>query len=79
VQGVGFRFYVRGSARKHKLTGWARNCFDGSVEIEAQGTAEEMAAFRDEVEQGPPLSHVLDFKVIDLPPVTGETVFEIRF
>ncbi|MCI8592579.1 MAG: acylphosphatase [Lachnospiraceae bacterium] len=37
VQGVGFRYYAKYRARLLSLTGWVRNCYDGSVEMEVQG------------------------------------------
>ena len=42
VQGVGFRFYSVSKARQLGLTGWVRNLYDGSVEMEVQGTEAEM-------------------------------------
>lgn len=37
VQGVGFRYKACYSARNHGVSGWVRNCSDGSVEMEAEG------------------------------------------
>lgn len=37
VQGVGFRYYSVYKAQSLGLTGWVRNCYDGSVEMEVQG------------------------------------------
>lgn len=37
VQGVGFRFYSTNKACQLGLTGWVRNLYDGSVEMEVQG------------------------------------------
>ncbi|MFR4350595.1 MAG: acylphosphatase [Roseburia sp.] len=37
VQGVGFRYYAVQKARQLRLTGWVRNLYDGSVEMEVQG------------------------------------------
>lgn len=37
VQGVGFRYYSFYKARQLGLTGWVRNLYDGSVEMEVQG------------------------------------------
>ena len=42
VQGVGFRYHSTYKAENLGLTGWVRNCFDGSVEMEVQGTREEI-------------------------------------
>lgn len=40
VQGVGFRYYSVNKARTLGLTGWVKNCYDGSVEMEVQGPEE---------------------------------------
>jgi len=38
VQGVGFRYTACRVATKHGLTGWVRNCPDGTVESYMQGS-----------------------------------------
>lgn len=53
VQGVGFRAFVRETARSLRVKGWTRNLPDGSVELEAGGEAEAMAAFSRRVGAGP--------------------------
>src|ERR1019366_9788737 len=53
VQGVGFRAFVRDTARALRLKGWTRNLPDGSVELEAGGGAAAMAAFSRRVGAGP--------------------------
>jgi len=53
VQGVGFRAFVRDTARALGVKGWTRNLSDGSVELEASGDAGSMAAFRRRVSAGP--------------------------
>lgn len=40
VQGVGFRFRARCHAQELGLTGWVENCWDGSVRMEVQGSAD---------------------------------------
>ena len=42
VQGVGFRYATVDEARTLRLTGWVRNCYDGSVELIAEGPREHM-------------------------------------
>ena len=42
VQGVGFRYYSVHKARQLGLTGWVQNLYDGSVEMEVQGTEEKI-------------------------------------
>ena len=42
VQGVGFRAFVWREARRIDLAGWVRNRFDGSVEVLAEGSPQEL-------------------------------------
>lgn len=37
VQGVGFRYHSYHKANQLRLTGWVRNLYDGTVEMEVQG------------------------------------------
>lgn len=45
VQKVGFRAAVKFMAERHSITGFVRNCSDGSVEICAQGTELQLEVF----------------------------------
>ncbi|KAK4178821.1 Acylphosphatase-like domain-containing protein [Triangularia setosa] len=78
VQGVGFRYFTRGRAAEHNLTGWVRNTDNNKVEGEAQGQDDALAKFLKEVDKGPKHSHVvkLDKEVRDV--IEGEEGFEIR-
>ena len=40
VQGVGFRYRAQYTAQHLGLTGWVQNNWDGTVEMEVQGTEE---------------------------------------
>ena len=53
VQGVGFRWFVRESGRRHDLAGWVLNRSDGAVEVMAEGQADGIAALRAAVSEGP--------------------------
>ena len=46
VQGVGFRYTVKTLASGFEVTGITRNLSDGRVELMAEGTKEELEAFR---------------------------------
>ncbi len=54
VQGVGFRYTAMGIARKCSLTGWVRNNYDGSVEMEVQGADHRVDLFLQELYSGKP-------------------------
>lgn len=42
VQGVGFRYRAQNAASMYGVTGWVKNLYDGSVEMEAQGLEEDI-------------------------------------
>lgn len=45
VQGVGFRYTALQVAREFEVTGYVKNLADGRVLVEAEGRADEVAAF----------------------------------
>ena len=45
VQGVGLRFTVTDFAKKYNVTGWVRNLYDGTVEMEVQGLDHRVELF----------------------------------
>lgn len=53
VQGVGFRWFVRVTARRMQLAGWVRNQPDGTVMIEASGAQEKLDELRRALWRGP--------------------------
>jgi acylphosphatase len=63
VQGVGFRFYIERKARKLNVTGWVRNCRDGSVEAVVQGTPEAVDAMIACARCGPSSAMVSEVRV----------------
>lgn len=50
VQGVGFRATVLRLARDFDVTGRVRNLDDGRVELEAEGSRDELDSFRQRIE-----------------------------
>ncbi|MDB5693846.1 MAG: acyP [Alphaproteobacteria bacterium] len=58
VQGVFFRNWAIGEARALGVTGWVRNCSDGSVEAVAFGSPEAVDAFIAKCRVGPPAAAV---------------------
>lgn len=72
VQGVGFRWHVCETARDLGLTGWVRNCADGSVEAVAEGPEERLAQLADACREGPSsLARVRDVHA-QYAPASGE-------
>lgn len=58
VQGVGFRWWTRGVARRLGIAGSVRNRADGSVEVVATAAPRRLAEFEDALRAGPPGARV---------------------
>jgi acylphosphatase len=58
VQGVGFRYAMCGEARRLRLTGWVRNCTNGSVEAVAVGDQAALQLLAQWARRGPPASRI---------------------
>ncbi|MFL6763436.1 MAG: acylphosphatase, partial [Sphingomicrobium sp.] len=52
VQGVFFRAWTREEAQTIGVTGWVRNCADGSVEAHVEGEAEGVEELIDLIREG---------------------------
>ncbi|PAV29438.1 acylphosphatase [Virgibacillus profundi] len=52
VQGVGFRYTAQMKAKEHHLVGWVRNKMDGTVEMEVEGTKQQLDSFLNELKSG---------------------------
>ena len=52
VQGVGFRYFCQLNASELNLTGYAHNLDNGMVEIEVQGTEENIKIFVETIRKG---------------------------
>ena len=79
VQGVAYRASTRHEARRLGLTGWVRNEPDGSVRLEAQGSADAVEALRVWLARGPSLAQVTGVDVGELAVVAGEADFVVRY
>jgi acylphosphatase len=71
VQGVGYRFFAQRAAARHQVTGYVKNKPDGSVEALAEGPAQSVEAFKNDLAAGPGFSRVDQVEEISLDP-TGE-------
>lgn len=78
VQGVGFRWFVDNEARKLGLAGWVRNNLDGTVELLAMGSDEQLQALLARLQQGPRAARVDEVKELPAEPVDGLNTFRIE-
>jgi acylphosphatase len=69
VQGVFFRESMRQRAEQLKVTGWVRNCADGTVEAIAQGDAFMVGRLIEWAQRGPDSARV---DRVDLESVEDE-------
>jgi acylphosphatase len=77
VQGVGFRFFVRTTARRMNVRGWVRNAEDGSVEAVAEAEGDVLQLFERELRRGPQLSRVDSVEVSAIEDAP-HPAFEVR-
>src|SRR6476660_4614422 len=78
VQGVGFRWFVEREARLLGIAGWVRNNADGSVEVLAMGTRDQLFGLRSRLQQGPRAARVDDVTEAEASPVSGLNTFRIE-
>ncbi len=78
VQGVGFRFVTHRIAQRYDLTGQVKNVPDGSVELIAQGRANDINNCLRDVEETFS-SYIRDKKITDLPFDASRAEFKITF
>ena len=80
VQGVGFRYTTNAISRHHSVSGYVRNCFDATVELEVEGTPQAVDAFLSEVSRrfG---RDITDCRVTEIPRQESEPFrgFSIRY
>ena len=78
VQGVGFRFTARRAAQRRQLTGYVRNMPNGSVEMLAQGRAEEVDDCIQDIKEYFS-GYVKEVKIEEIPVEAKYTNFQITF
>jgi acylphosphatase len=77
VQGVFFRAWTAEQARALGISGWVRNCPDGSVEAHLAGDEPAVARMVERLRIGPPQAIVDRLDVEEVSPEPGDR-FEIH-
>ena len=77
VQGVGFRYSCKSTARGFEVVGSVRNLDDGRVELQCGGESEEVAAFLEAIAESDLKAHIKKQTVVPIPPLVGMRGFEI--
>jgi len=78
VQGVGFRWFVEREAHILQIAGWVRNNPDGTVEVLAMGTRDQLSGLRSRLREGPRAARVDDVEESEAEPVKGLNIFRIE-
>lgn len=65
VQGVGFRFWVKGKVKELGLNGWVRNLETGQVEVVLEGEESLVKKMVCKCKQGPMLARVDKMEVFE--------------
>ena len=78
VQGVGFRYTAQYLAQSLGLTGWVKNNWDDSVEMEVQGEEEAIEKMLSELYGGRHI-YIIDIKKTILQVDEEERSFHIRY
>jgi acylphosphatase len=78
VQGVGYRYFAQRAAARHQVLGYVRNLADGRVEALAEGTMENVEAFKHDLATGPTFSVVANVEEINLDPTGNYSLFRIE-
>lgn len=78
VQGVGFRWFVEREAHILGIAGWVRNNHDGSVEVLAQGTRDQLSGLHSRLREGPRAARVDAVEVAHATPADGLSSFRIE-
>jgi acylphosphatase len=78
VQGVGFRWFVEREAHILGIAGWVRNKPDGSVEVLAMGSRDQLLGLRSRLREGPRAARVDDVEESEVNPIAGLTSFRIE-
>jgi acylphosphatase len=60
------------------IAGWVRNNHDGTVEVHAQGTREQLAGLRSRLQEGPRAARVDDVHESEAQAMVGLNSFQIQ-
>ena len=78
VQGVGYRFFAQRAAARHQIVGYVRNCADGTVEAFAEGSVNDVEAFKHDLASGPQWAIVAQLEEISFEPTGRFSSFRIE-
>src|SRR5437879_1537138 len=77
VQGVGFRYSAQELAHDFAVSGYVRNLPDGTVEVQVEGEADQVADFLSAI--GRRMAGYVDKTSVEDAPPSGMTGFRIHY
>ncbi len=78
VQGVGFRYFTENVASRLGLSGYVKNCADGTVEAYVVGNAAALEEFKTHLEEGPRSARVDQVQEFEEQVQTGARRFVVE-
>jgi acylphosphatase len=78
VQGVGYRAFVQRVAIQLGLSGGVKNLDDGRVEVDVEGSRQQLEQLIERLKVGPPAARVVEVNVKWEPPTEHRGGFQIR-
>ena len=79
VQGVGYRYFTIRLGERLGLKGYAKNLYDGSVEVYAYGEEEYLDNLQKELAKGPAYSRVDSVEVFEAKIYSQYQGFEVEY
>ncbi|MCQ6275193.1 acylphosphatase [Bacillus sp. V3B] len=79
VQSVGFRYFSQMKAVQYGVTGWAKNLTDGSVEIVALGSKDQLDPFIEDLRIGNPFSKINNIEITESEITENHHSFTIKY
>jgi acylphosphatase len=79
VQGVGYRAFTLRAASERGLVGGVRNCEDGRVELEAEGSKEKIISLIEALKIGPPASRIIEVRIEWVQATGRQTDFSVWY
>ena len=78
VQGVGFRYFTNMIANRIGVNGYVKNLYDGSVEVYAIGSEDQIRELKNSLQRGPSYSRV-DKVIEEEVEIYNYMSFDIKF
>jgi acylphosphatase len=79
VQGVGYRYFSQMKAVQYGVKGWAKNLPDGSVEIIALGSNDQLEPFIEDLRKGNPFSKINNMEITEMDQMDPFQSFTIKY